>query len=271
MENETMRRLDFLASGVIGSVSRSQSHDITDLARELVSQRRNPRAYRGEEDDDAQILSPNQFSELLGRRQDLVGEFDMDEYDEDDDDDAGYIGVTDIIGAMHAASMGAKLTHKQRKAIRKAKSAMKKAARHGNDGGELALAMRQAGKPIVLTDEDQVLRKLNMPLSQVSLAANSTGSFAVVVQETMRLERLFLYPVGGNYDNLWVGDIFCGRQTNSVVPGNEEPMINYESRAVDSGIEGFTVNYGLTLRIGLRNGTGAPVVIGGKIKGRTLT
>lgn len=238
--------------------------------------------YSWEDDleDEPEIITAAEWRELahIGRgKTDLIGEaLDMAEYDDDDDDDeAGYIGYADIIGALHAAECGARLTPKQRKAIRKAKRGMKKATRRANESdiseADLALAMRQANKPIVRTETENVLRVLNMNLNTITVGAGATNSFAVVVQESMRIERMFLYPVGGSYDNLWVGDIFCGRQTNSVIPGNEEPMIVYSATAVNSGIEGFTVNFGLTLRIMIRNGTGVPVVVGGKIKGRTLT
>jgi len=260
-----MGKLLNLYGGIIGAASRSGRAELEDLSRALVLRHR-------EEEPESEILRPWEFDERIGRqRQDLIG--DIDELDDDDDDDdAGYIGIDDIIGAMKAAYVGAKLTRKQRKALRKAHQGAKQAARQGNNNGaELAHAMRAAGKPVILTDEENILRILNMPLSTITIANGATESFRIVVQETMRLERLFLYPVGGSYDNLWVGDIFCGRQTNSVVPGNEEPAIVYSATAVDSGIQGFTVNYGLTLRIPIRNASGASVVMGGKIKGRSLT
>lgn len=259
-----MGRLLNLYSGILGATGRSGRAELEDLSHALILRSR---------DDESEILSPAEFERIGRNRQDFLGEVDyLDDDDLDDDDDAGYIGIDDIIGAMQAAYLGKKLTRNQRKAIRKATKGAKQAARRGNeDGRELANALRGAQRPIVLTDEENKMRILNMPLSTITITAGNTNSFAIVVQETMRLERLFLYPVGGSYDNLWVGDIFCGRQTNSVVPGNEEPAIVYSPTAVDSGIQGFTVNYGLTLRIPIRNGTGASVVMGGKIKGRALT
>lgn len=265
------RQLAMLGQALIGG--RAAYEDLNQVARYL--SRMLPQR---QEEEEQEILPARYFEEKIGRnKRDIIGAtdfLDLGEDDDDDDDDAGYIGYIgkeDIIGALEAASLGKHLTRKQRVALREAKKAAKKAMRAGNEDAALSMAMRQAYKPIIRTDEENILRKLNMPLSTISVPANGTNTFAIVVQESMRLERLFLYPVGGNYDNLWVGDIFCGRQTNSVVPGNEEPMINYSPTAVDSGIEGFTVNYGLTLRILIRNGTGAPVTVGGKIKGRTLT
>lgn len=226
--------------------------------------------------DEVEILPARYFEEKIGReRMDFIGD-DLEDDDDDDSDEAGYIGIDDIIGAMHAASIGKKLTHKQRKAIRQAARAAKQAAkkdqRASNEGAsDLMNAMRAANRPIVRGDAENVMRVLNMPMSSIVVPAGGTNSFAIVVQESMRVERLFLYPVGGNYDNLFVGDMFCGRQTNSIVPGNDEPMIFYSPTAVNSSIEGFTVNYGLTLRLLIRNATAAPVTVGGKIKGRTLT
>lgn len=256
------RELAILGQALIG---RGQLQEIKQISKSLFSSIR--------QSEEQEILPAWYFEEKLGRqKRDIIGDDDLEFMDLDagaDDDDDEDVGIDDIIGALQAGYLGKRLTRAQRKALRKAHKAAKKEMRISND--QLALDLRQANRPIVRTDQENIMRKLNMPLDTITVAAGGINTFRIVVQESMRLERMFLYPVGGSYDNLWVGDIFCGRQTNSVVPGNEEPMINYSATAVDSGIEGFTVNYGLTLRILIRNGTGAPVVVGGKIKGRTLT
>jgi len=222
-------------------------------------------AYRRHRDED-ELSGMHDIIGDAGRR-DIIGD------DDDDDDD---ISVGDIIGAMKRVIMGKDLSHKDRKALRVQHRLAKKQLREGADLGstsdsQLALALRKADRPIVKSDEDGTLRTLNFPLGTITVPAGTTADFAVVAQESIRCERLFLYPAGGNYDQLFVVNMFAGRQPNSVVPGLEEPMIDYSPTAVNSSIEGFTVNFGLTLRITLLNRTGDDVDVSGKIKGRTIT
>ena len=80
-----------------------------------------------------------------------------------------------------------------------------------------------------------------------------------------------MYPAGGNYDNLFVTNIFAGREPQSVVPGTEESAIFYAPNAVGASIQGFTVQFGKTLKVSMSNRTGAPVVITGKMIGRAIT
>lgn len=212
--------------------------------------------------------------DLLGARPDLIGYNDAEE----EDDELGYdVTAADIIGAIVAAERGERLTKQQRKAFRVAKKSVKQQLRRGADidyGAEdhLALALRKSNKPIVRTEEADTLRMLNFPLGTISVPANGgTADFVQVAQESIRVERLFLYPIGGNFDNLFVVNIFAGRQPQSVNPGLEEPLNNYAFNAVGGSIEGFTIKYGLTLRITILNRTNAPVQVTGKLKGKTLT
>lgn len=215
------------------------------------------------------IIGYNQGRRDIIGRDDIIGDYD----DDDDDDD---VTVGDIIGAMKKVKMGAKLSHQDRKALRKQHELAKKQLRQGanlsrTSDSQLAVALRKADRPIVNTDEDGIMRVLNFPLGTITVPAGTTADFVVVSQESIRCERLFLYPAGGNYDQLFVVNIFAGRQPQSVVPGLEEPMIDYSPTAVNASIEGFTVNFGLTLRITLLNRTGDDVDVSGKIKGRTIT
>lgn len=216
------------------------------------------------------IIGYNQGRRDIIGRDDIIGDYD----DDDDDDDDVTMG--DIIGAHKKVQMGAKLSRKDRKALRVQHKLAKKQLKEGanlsrTSDSQLALALRKADRPIVNTDEDGVMRVLNFPLGTITVPAGTTADFVVVSQESIRCERLFLYPAGGNYDQLFVVNIFAGRQPQSVVPGLEEPMIDYSPTAVNASIEGFTVNFGLTLRITLLNRTGDDVDVSGKIKGRTIT
>jgi|CXWL01.1.fsa_nt_gi hypothetical protein len=221
-------------------------------------------------------------ADIIGARMDLIGRYVNEPgyqsrqdlgWDDDDDDDDDDISMGEIVGAMHKASVGAKLSHRERKALRKGHQAAKKAARKGVDSydRDLVSPERAARLPVIREDSPETLRALNFPLGTISIPAGGTNDFVQVAQESIRVERLFLYPTGGSYDNLFVVNIFAGRQPQSVTPGQDEPAIFYRETAVGASIQGFTVNFGLTLRITMRNLTAAPVVVGGKMIGRTLT
>lgn len=246
-----------------------------DDDRELLYQ---PEARIGRRHNDEDELSG--LGDIIGYnqgRRDIIGRDDIiGDYDDDDDDDYSDITMGDIIGANRKAQRGDRLTRKERKALRVQAKLAKQQLKHGanlsrTSDSELALALRKAERPIINSQEDGVLRVLNFPLGTVTVPAGTTADFVVVSQESIRCERLFLYPAGGNYDQLFVVNIFAGRQPQSVVPGLEEPMIDYSPTAVNASIEGFTVNFGLTLRITLLNRTGDDVDVSGKIKGRTIT
>ena len=227
---------------------------------------------RSSERDLISLAGRREEMELLGARPDLVG------YDDDgfDDELGAHITAGDIIGAIVAAERGERLTRQQREALRHAKKSVKRQMRQGVDidmdsESNLALALRAANKPIVRTEESDTLRMLNFPLGTITVPSLGTADFVQVAQESIRVERLFLYPIGGNFDNLFVVNIFAGRQPQSVNPGLEEPLNNYAFNAVGGSIEGFTIKYGLTLRITILNRTAAAVQVSGKLKGKTLT
>jgi len=213
--------------------------------------------------------------DLIGRYINQPGYQAQEElgYDDDDDDDDDDISGADIIGAMRKAYVGATLSKRDRKAIRKGHHAAKKAERHagGRKNDDLGEELRAARLPIIRTDEEGTLRALNFPLGNIVVPAGGTQDFVQVAQESIRVERLFLYAVGGSLDNIYVVNIFAGRQPQSVTPGQDEPAIFYSFNAVGASIQGFTVNFGLTLRVTMRNLTGAPVTVGGKMIGRSLT
>lgn len=260
---------------LLGTPQRRRQEDSSLYLRDGGELLYEPEARIGRRRNDEDELSG--LGDIIGYnqgRRDIIGRDDIiGDWDDDDEDD---VSVGDIIGAMKKVAVGAKLSHKDRKALRKQHELAKKQLREGanlsrTSDSQLAVALRKADRPIVNTDEDGIMRVLNFPLGTITVPAGTTADFVVVSQESIRCERLFLYPAGGNYDELFVVNIFAGRQPQSVVPGLEEPMIDYSPTAVNASIEGFTVNFGLTLRITILNRTGDDVNVSGKIKGRTIT
>lgn len=187
-----------------------------------------------------------------------------------DDDDDDEISGADIIGAIIGAARGNKLTHKQKKALKKATG---KGGRRGGGGGitpeQLASALSKANKPSVRSEEDFVLRGLTLGMGTVTVAATGVNKLTARAQEALRIQRIELDPNGASFANLFVSSIIVGVRPQSANL-QDMPLIAFSFNATGSYLRGNTVDRGQDFEIGLRNGTAAAVNITGIVFGDSL-